>query len=250
MDTRKLKNKKAIITGANRSIGKGIALAFAEQGADVVISYRSDEKGANSVIEIIQKKYGCLGKSLYADFSETSNVECFFESALDFLGDIDILVNNAAGYSTTPFLDLTIEEFERLLKIGLSTSMLLTQLAAKHMIKKEISGTIVNISSISGNRPYTNRVAHSTAKAALNMLTQSTALELAPYNIRVNAIAPGTTPYDESTIHDHSVRMSIPLKRAGTPRDVANAAVYLASEDASWITGQILTMDGGQSLSF
>lgn len=128
--------------------------------------------------------------------------------------------------------------------------MLLTQWAAKHMIHNKIAGNILNISSISGSRPYPHRVAPATAKAALNMLTQGTALDLAAHNIRVNAIAPGTTPYDEATRHEHSVLQGIPLKRAGTPQDHAKAAIFLVSDDASWITGQILTVDGGQSLSF
>lgn len=245
----KLLNKKAIVTGANRSIGQAIAVAFAEQGADVLISYRTDERGAQRTIEAIEHN-NCVGKALHADFSKGSEVERFFRQALEILGRVDILVNNAGGYNTTPFLELTVEEFESLFKIGASASMLLTQLVAKHMIREKIPGSILNISSISGSRPYPNRVAHSTAKAALNMLTQSTALELAPHHIRVNAIAPGATPYDESTILDPSVFFGIPLQRAGLPRDQANLAVYLSSDEASWITGQIFTVDGGQSLSF
>lgn len=245
----KLHSKRAIITGANRSIGSAIAVAFAKEGADVVISYRSDQIGANNTIEEI-KKAGRSGKALLADFSDLREVELFFEKALDFLGHVDILVNNAAGYDTTPFFELNIEKFEQLIRIGVSAPMLLIQLAAKHMIEKKIAGKIINISSISGNRPYPNRVAHSTAKAALNMLTQATALELAAHNICVNAIAPGTIPYDERTIKDDEFIEDIPLKRAGTSKEIANAATYLASEEASWITGQILTIDGGQSLSF
>ncbi|MFI5342724.1 MAG: SDR family NAD(P)-dependent oxidoreductase [Chlamydiales bacterium] len=244
----KLLGKKAIVTGANKSIGKAIAVAFAEEGADVVISYRSDEKGAVETAKAIQNK-GRLSKAIHGDFNEVKAVEHFFKQAVDFLGHVDILVNNAAGYNTSSFLDLDIEKFEYLLKVGVMAPMLLTQLAAKHMIQEGIAGTVINISSISGKRPYPNRMANSTAKSALNMLTQSTALELAPYNIRVNAIAPGTTPYDESTIYESSVMKGIPLKRAGTPRDQANAAIYLASDESSWMTGHILTVDGGQSLS-
>lgn len=245
----KLLNKKAIVTGASKSIGRAIALAFAEEGADVVVSYRSDEKGGIETAKAIRNK-GRLSKAFHADFIETVAIEHFFKQAVDFLGHIDILVNNAAGYDTSGFLNLNVEKFEYLLKAGVVAPMLLTQLAAKHMMENEISGNIINISSISGNRPYPNRAAHSTAKSALNMLTQSTALELAPYNIRVNAITPGATPYDESSVYETSVMKGIPLGRAGTPQDQANAAIYLASDASSWVTGHILIVDGGQSLSF
>ena len=245
----KLKGKKAIITGANRSIGRGIATTFAEHGADVVISYRSDDSGAVDTVQKIQD-LGCSGKAIYADFSEPENIDLFFNEALEFLEKIDILVNCAGGYDTTPFLTLELKTFEYLFRVGVTTSMRLTQLVANHMISNNISGSIINISSISGNKPYPNRVAHSTAKAALNMLTESTALELAEYGIRVNAIAPGATPYTNNDDNAFSLVKDIPLKRTGTPTDQANAATFLASEDSSWITGQIITVDGGQSLSF
>jgi NAD(P)-dependent dehydrogenase (short-subunit alcohol dehydrogenase family) len=243
----KLLGKKTIVTGASRSIGKAIATAFAEEGADVIISYRSDEKGASETVKAVVGT-GRLSKAIRGDFTDVKEVERFFKQAIDFLGRVDILVNNAAGYDTSHFLDLSVEKFESLLKAGVMAPMLLTQLAARHMIQEKIRGKIINVSAISGNRPYPNRVAHSTAKSALNILTQSTALELAPYHIRVNAIAPGTTPYDESTIFENAVAKEIPLKRAGTVRDQANAAVYLASDEASWVTGHVLTVDGGQSL--
>ncbi len=241
----KLLGKKAIVTGANRSIGKAIAIAFAKEGADVVISYRSDKTGAETTVEAI-KQLGRLGQCFFADFSTSEGVKHFFQQANEYLGRVDILVNNAGGYDKTAFLDLDIDKFESVLKVSLSAPMLLTQLAALNMIHSSIAGVIINISSISGNRPYPNRVAHSTAKAALNMLTQATALELAKHNIRVNAIAPGSTPYEE----DVTSHFEIPLKRMGKPLDQATAAIFLASEESSWMTGQILTIDGGQSLSF
>lgn len=243
----RLQNRKALITGANRSIGKGIAIAFAKQGADVVIQYRSDEKGALETLDLIQA-CGRDGKALYADFKEPHASDTLFDEAQDFLGEIDILVNCAAGYDTTSFLELSPERFELLFHVGVLTPMRLIQKAAKRLIEIEKPGSVINISSISGNRPYLNRTAHSNAKAALNMLTQSAALELAPYNIRVNAIAPGATPYEGD--HAPSMIKEIPLNRAGLPEDQANAAIFLASNDSAWMTGQILTIDGGQSLSF
>lgn len=187
---------------------------------------------------------------MHADFAKAHEIERFFQQALDFLGHLDILVNNAAGYDTSPFLDLSAEQFESLVKIGVTAPLHLSQLAAKHMIREKIAGRIINVSSITGNRPYRNHTAHTTVKSVLNMLTQSMALELAPYNIRVNAIAPGNTPYDETLIYESSIIKDIPLQRAGMAKDHAHAALYLASDESSWITGQILTVDGGQSLSF
>lgn len=244
----KLQNTKAIVTGANRSIGKAISIALAKQGADVAISYRTDEIGAKAVVSEIESM-GRIAKAIFVDFSKPQEVARFFDDAVAFLGKVDILVNNAAGYDTTPFLDLDIEVFEKILWLGVSTPVLLTQLAAKHMIKEKLHGSIINISSTSGLRPYPNRVAHSAAKAALNMVTKSTALELAPYLIRVNAIAPGYTPYDGEAI-DLELLAAIPLQRAGSPDDVAKAAIYLATNDSSWMTGQVLSIDGGHSLSY
>ena len=134
-DPMKLLGKKAIVTGANRSIGRAIAIAFAQEGADVVISYRSDEKGAKQTVGDIEQ-LGRSGKCFFADFSKTEGVRQFFQQALDYLGHIDILVNNAGGYDTSSFLDLSIDKFESVLKISVSAPMLLTQLAAQSMIQE------------------------------------------------------------------------------------------------------------------
>ena len=243
----KLKQKKALITGASKGIGRAIALAFAQQGADVLISYRSDEKNARQTVAEI-KKMGRYSDLIQADFTTVKSTLSFYKKALKSLGHIDILVNNAAQYDTSDFLNLDIESFERLLQVNVRAPLQLIQESAKDMIQKNIKGAFINISSISGVRPCYNRSAHSTAKAALNQLTQNCALELGPYGIRVNAIAPGSTPHNENI--DGYVTKGIPLQRTGTPTDQANAAVFLASDEAEWITGQILVVDGGHSLSF
>ena len=183
---------------------------------------------------------------LQADFSKRDQVAKLFERAQDWLGVIDILINNAGDYDTSSILDVELEKFQSLLDVGVIAATQLTQLAAKSMIDRKVSGSIINISSISGVRAYPNRIAHASTKAALNMLTKSTALELGQYNIRVNAICPGTVPYQDN---EEYVTDSIPLSRAGKPTDIANAAIFLASEDASWITGHIMIVDGGHSLS-
>ncbi|MBA2727308.1 MAG: SDR family oxidoreductase [Parachlamydiaceae bacterium] len=243
----RLVGKKVIVTGANRSIGKAIALLFAKEGAELVISYRSDKKGAEEVVSCIQKTKG-VAYALYADFSTYEGIEQFYRESIDVLGHVDILVNNAGGYNTLGFFDLKPQDFEQLLQVTLMTPFFLSQLVAKGMVEKQTGGNIINISSISGTRPTLNRVAHASGKAALNMLTQTMALELAQHRIRVNAIAPGYTPYEESSELDPSIK-DIPLGRAGLPTDQASTALFLATEESSWMTGQILTVDGGHSIA-
>ncbi len=151
----KLSGKKALITGANRSIGQSIALAYAKEGADIVISYRSDQTGAQETVRAIES-LGRKAKAIQADFSHLNEVENYFSEALDFLGTVDLLVNNAAGYDTTDFLNLDIKVFDDLLKVGATAPLFLTQLVAKQMIQEKKGGSVLNISSISGLRPYPN----------------------------------------------------------------------------------------------
>ncbi|MCA2541018.1 MAG: SDR family oxidoreductase [Microcystis sp. M54BS1] len=243
----KLAGKKTIVTGANRSIGKAIALLFAKEGAELVISYRSDKKGAEEVIDCIQK-VGEKAKAFYADFSTCEGVKQFYSECIDILGHVDILINNAGGYNTLGFFELTPHDFEQLLQVTLMTPFFLSQLVAKGMVEKQTKGNIINISSISGMRPTMNRVAHASGKAALNMLTQTMALELAQHGIRVNAIAPGYTPYEENSEVDSAIK-DIPLGRVGLPNDQASTALFLATDESSWMTGQILTVDGGHSIA-
>jgi NAD(P)-dependent dehydrogenase (short-subunit alcohol dehydrogenase family) len=239
----KLKDKKILITGANRSIGKAIAQRFAQEGGHVVITYRSDEMGAKEVVQTLQKTSG-FGAAIFADFSLTENITRCFDEACAILGHIDVLVNNAGSYDTSPFLDLDPKTFNHLLHVGVTAPMLLTQLVARKMKAKGSGGSIINIASVSGLKTHPCRVAHSTAKAALIMLTKSTALELAPFNIRVNALAPGGTPYEGESWGTELV----PLGVEGIPEYQASGALYLASDEASWVTGQVLAIDGGQTI--
>ena len=243
----RLEGKKVIVTGASRSIGKAITLLFAKEGAELVISYRSDKKGAEETVQYIQKASGTV-KALRADFSTHIGVEQFYRESINVLGHVDILVNNAGGYNTLGFFELNLQDFEQLLQVTLMSPFFLSQLVAKGMVQKQTGGNIINISSISGTRPTLNRVAHASGKAALNMLTQTMALELAQHRIRVNAIAPGYTPYEESSEFDPALK-DIPLGRVGLPSDQASTALFLATEESSWMTGQILTVDGGHSIA-
>lgn len=244
----RLKGQSTIITGASRNIGAGIAREFAKEGADICFTYHSKEKEAK---ELEQELNSCGVKAfaLHADFKDSEGVDLFFNKAIEFLGGVDILINNASDYNTDSFLELDINAFQSLLQIGVISVARLSQLAAANMIKNKVNGKIINTSSISGLRPYLNRTAHSSTKASLNMLTQNMALELGKYGIRVNAICPGATPYEDGSGVGNAIE-EIPLGCYGEPKDQARAAVFLASDESKWMTGQIMVVDGGHSLSF
>lgn len=250
----KFKGKKAIITGANRSIGRAIAVALAEQGADIVISYRSDKTGALATINEI-KKYGHNATSFHADFTKNEKVAEFVKNAINFLGGIDLLVNNAAMLSREQFFEITPEQMEQVLQVNTIAPFYLMQLCAKEMVDNSTKGSVVNISSIAGSSTFPRGVAYASSKAAVNKFTQNAALELAKHGIRVNAISPGVI---ESGMNEETAQSNpelwqeylnkIPLRRVGAPNDISNAVLFLLSDQADWITGKTFEIDGGQVL--
>ena len=250
----KFEGKKAIVTGANRSIGRAIAVALAKQGADIVISYRSDEAGAIATIKEINK-HGGNAKCFYADFSKIENVAVFVKNAIEFLGQVDILVNNAAMLSREQFFEITPEKMASVLQVNTVAPFYLLQLCATDMVSKNVKGSIVNISSIAASTTFPRGVAYASSKAAVNKFTQNSALDLAQYGIRVNAISPGIikSGMNEETAKSNpdlwkEYHNKIPLMRTGTPTDISNAALFLLSNNANWITGKIFEIDGGHIL--
>lgn len=251
-----LKNKKAIITGGNQGIGKAIAIAFAQAGAEILIQYRSAKDKALLTLHEI-KTFGGLATALQSDFNEKDAPEKFMDAALKKLEAVDILVNCAAAYERGAFLEITSQELSWMHKINVEAPLLLIQNLAHHLIHRKAAGSIINISSISSLRPAKGSCLNSCSKASLNMLTQCAALELAPYGIRVNGIAPGGTE-TESNIPFinkdpkswHQALQKIPLGRAGQPQDYAGLSVFLASDAASWLTGVTIPVDGGSIISW
>lgn len=252
----RLAGKKAIVTGAAKSIGQAIAIRLAEEGCDVVINYCSSHEGAQDTVQRIEA-LGRKALALRVDFSDLSSPGKMVAQATEFLGQIDCLVNNAALAERSPFLEMSLKSFELLQRVNLTTPMVLTQAVGRQMVEKKIQGSIVNISSISGSMGYRNLVAYSCSKAGLNMLTTSTALELAPHGIRVNGIAPGVI---QAGMNEHTEERNpelwqsrmerIPLNRAGLPTDLTGACVFLLSDESSWMTGDTITIDGGHTLSY
>lgn len=245
----KLKNKVAIITGGAKGIGEAIARLFASEGAFVVIAdidYDSAYK--------LSKQIGNSSLALKVDVSSKNDVENMIKAVIDKYNKIDILVNNAGIQTEKSFLDLTEEEWRKVLDVNLSGAFFCSQAVAKEMIRRRVDGVIVNISSIHGYIPRAKKVHYDASKAGLIMLTKETALELAVYNIRVNCIAPGIidTPMNKELLQDPETKKKmeqrVPLKRIGKPEDVAKLALFLASDDSAYITGAVIPVDGGLAL--
>ncbi len=243
----KLINKVALVTGGGRGIGRDIALRFAREGARVVIADLDEDNGRGVVAEI--EAGDGVGMAVKADITDPQQVEALVSETTRRFGRLDVLINNAGVGLARPFLTTTLADFERVLRVNLVGTFLCSQAAARVMVQQK-SGTIVNIASISGQRGATDRAAYGAAKAGVIQLTKVMALELARHGIRVNAIAPG--PVDTAQSREHHTAATrrayherILLKRYGTGAENAAAVLFLACDESSFITGEILNVDGG-----
>ncbi len=250
-----LKGKVALITGGSRGIGRAIALTFAEAGGDVVVSSRNRRPPElEKVAEEIRAKGG-RALAIPAHVGKKEDVQNLVQKTLREFGRIDILVNNAgANPVLSSMVDLEEAAFEKVMEVNLKGALLMSQAVAKEMIKQG-GGRIINISSISGLRARADGTgAYCISKAGVNMLTQVMARELAEHNILVNAIAPGSIKTEMSRVNwiDPERRAQrireIELKRFGEPEEVGGLALFLASEASSFVTGEIIRVDGGQTI--
>jgi 7-alpha-hydroxysteroid dehydrogenase len=247
LDRFRLDGKVAIVTGAGRGIGAGIAKAFAEVGADVVIGARTQAQ-LDEVAQAVRKSKR-RAAVVAGDLSRREAMQPLVDRAIDEFGRIDIVVNNAGGSMPGPFLDVSEKAFNQAFQWNVTTAFNLTQLAVPHMLKTG-GGSVINIASAAGRFNDRGFAAYGTAKAAMIHLTANLAADLAP-KIRVNAIAPGAIETSALGIvlqnADITRRMveGTPLRRLGTVDDIAAAAVYLASEAGSYVTGRVLDVDGG-----
>jgi len=246
-----LKGKVAIITGARRGMGKADAVSFAKNGAKVTVADISQEECQLVVDEI--EKNGGEALAVKCDVTNEKEIEEMVEKTVEKFGKVDILVNNAGICQFKPFLELTGEEWQKTLDINLKGYFLCAKACAKEMIKQK-SGVIVNIASIvmgQIGKGMAGLAHYSASKGGIAALTKTLALELAPYNIRVNVIAPGAidTPMAASAKTDQKVLEQtlamIPLRRMGKPEEIANTVLFLSSEASSYITGSIVVVDGG-----
>lgn len=248
----KLNGKLALVTGSSRGIGRAIAVSLAKAGADVILHCRTNVDKCKDVAEKIEG-YGVNCDIVAADTRNPEDVEKMFAYISEKYGHLDILVNNAATLTRKPFLELTIEEWNQQLETNSRGYFLCMQHAAKLMIPTG-EGRIINVSSISQYTAAMNRTHYCASKGAIGMLTKSSALELAPYHITVNAVQPGSihTDFNNDVLSDPEYYQNclngIPMNRLGKPEDIAGAVVFLASKEASYVTGAEIVIDGGLTL--
>ena len=242
----KLLGKVAIITGASRGIGRAIAIELGKEGASVVINYSKDEEGANETLEVL-RELGVVAYAIKRDVSSFEGAEEIINKTLEHFGKVDIVVNNAARSTLGLFMDATREDIEGLISTNLLGAMYLTKLAIPHMLGK--GGAVLNISSMWGEVGASCEVLYSTSKGGLNLFTKALAKEMAPSNVRVNAIAQGVIDTKMNSFLSQEEREEleneIPVGRFGLPEEIGKTAVFLCSDDSSYITGQILRVDGG-----
>lgn len=245
----KLMGKKALVTGAARGIGRGCALELARAGADVAVNDRERTPQADAVVKEIQAM-GRQASLVEGDVFVRSSCESVVSRALEVLGRIDILVSNPAYSRRAPFLDYDAETFDKVLKGTLFGGFHMSQLVARHMVARGGGGKILFISSVHARIPYAHSVAYNAAKVGLNNMAFTIAGELARYHINVNVIEPGwiDTPAEHEAFGSealHKAAPTLPWGRMGTPADIGKVAVFLASDDADYITGTALLVDGG-----
>jgi 3-oxoacyl-[acyl-carrier protein] reductase len=245
----RLKGKIAVVTGASKGIGAAIAEHFAAEGAAVVVNYASSKAGAEAVVKRVTQKDG-KAIAVQADVSKPDDIRRLFAETKKAFGKLDILVNNAGIYEFAPLEAITAEHFHKQFDLNVLGLLLTTQEAVKHFGAS--GGSVINISSVVAGGPVPNASVYSATKASVNAITRSLGQELGPRKIRVNAINPGmieTEGLHSSGIAASDFRTKLesqtPLGRIGQPDDIAPAAVYLASTESAWITGETLYISGG-----
>jgi len=242
-----LDNKTAIITGATRGIGRGIAVEFAKQGANVAFTYSSSVDAANA-LETELNSLGIKAKGYQSNAAEFDTAQELAKEILKEFGSIDILVNNAGITKDNLLMRISEDDFDKVIDVNLKSVFNMTKAVIRPMMKQR-SGSIINMSSVVGLKGNAGQSNYAASKSGILGFSKSVALELGSRNIRSNVIAPGfietemTGKLDEATVQ--SWRDAIPLKRGGSPEDIANACVFLASDMSSYITGQTLSVDGG-----
>jgi glucose 1-dehydrogenase len=254
-----LVGQKALVTGANSGIGRAVAIAFARAGADVIVNYVADEPAARQVVETIEGA-GVKARAIKADVSQEAEVQAMFEQALAAFGTIDILVPNAGLQRDAALVEMTLAQWSTVISVNLTGQFLCIREAVKEFLRRGVrpevsvaAGKIICMSSVHEVIPWAGHVNYASSKGGIQMMMKSLAQELAPRRIRINAIGPGAirTPINTaawSTPEAYAELMRlVPYKRIGEPEDIAQVAVFLASDMADYINGVTLFVDGGMT---
>jgi glucose 1-dehydrogenase len=255
-----LTGQKALVTGANSGIGKGVAIALGQAGADVVVNYVDGDDAANAVVEEI-KKSGAKAYAHQADVSSEDQVGAMFARMIQEFGTIDILVSNAGLQRDSAFHDMTMAEWNKVLSVNLTGQFLCGRAAVQEFLRRGVvasvssaAGKIICMSSVHQEIPWSGHVNYATSKGGIKLMMESMAQELAPKRIRINAIAPGairtpinTAAWDTKEAYDQLMTL-VPYGRIGEPEDIARAAVWLASDQSDYVVGTTLFVDGGMTL--
>ena len=249
MKTGKLSGKVAVVTGASKGIGASIAEHLASEGATVVVNYASSKTDADQVVDRITKRGG-TALTVQANVAKQADIERLFDETKKTFGRLDILVNNAGVYEFSPLENITEDHYQRHFDLNVYAVLFVSQAALK--LFNSAGGSIINMSSVVSTMAFPNAAVYSGSKAAVDAITRSLAAELGPRRIRVNAIRPGMVETEgtrSAGITESDMRKQVeaqtPLGRIGQPRDIANLAVFLASDDSSWITGETFLISGG-----
>jgi glucose 1-dehydrogenase len=247
----RLKDKVALITGAGSGIGRAIAERFAAEGARVVVNYRPHGKhGGGEVVDAITKAGG-KALAVAAEVNERASVEDMVRQIVEKFGRLDIAVSNAGVEIQKPFLEVTDDEWNKVLNVNLYGSFVVSQVAARQMVKQGNGGKLIFISSVHEDAPFANYTAYCASKGGIRMMMRNLALELAPHKINANNIAPGAiaTPINQAVLQDKEAMKNalseIPWGRFGKPEEVASVALFLASDEAEYVTGSTYYIDGG-----
>lgn len=246
----RLQGKVALVTGGAQGIGRAIVERFAREGADVVVNYRSGPAMAEEVAQVARAS-GVRAVAIQADVSRVAEVQRLIAEAVGAMGRLDILVNNAGVETHAPFWDVAEADYDKVLDVNLKGPFFATQAMVRHLRDGGRPGRIVNISSVHEELPFPNFAAYCASKGGLKMLTRNLAVELGPLGITVNSVAPGAiaTPINTALLNDpvklRSLTEQIPLARLGSTDDVTGVAVFLASDEAAYVTGSTYVVDGG-----
>lgn len=245
-----LKSKKAFVTGGTRGIGKGIVLALAEAGADVAFTYRSSASEANNIKESVEA-LGRKALAIQCDAASMTDTQTAVDSAIAFLDGLDVVVNNAGITRDNLLMRMSEEQFNEVIQNNLNSVFNVTKAVMRQLLKQK-SGSIINISSVVGISGNPGQANYAASKAGMNAFTKSVAKELGSRNIRCNSIAPGFIATEMTDVLDQEQvakwMESVPLKRSGSPQDVANLVVFLGSDASAYITGQVINVCGGMQM--